>query len=400
MRISAARWVAHATLLIACTATAAPAWAQQTRAEELAQQQAAKSKQLRPNTPNKGERFFEWLEDYTTSPNQLYVTFGGVYRTGGFAPGVGWRHAFGRARFNMGGAWSMRNYKMAQTTLTLKDLAGDKLDLDFNARFLDGTQLPFYGIGNETVRADRASFGLRTTEGAALATIKPVRWFRVGGGVGGERHKDRRGVGARHPSIEQAYSALTAPGLFSETTYTRTTAFTAIDWRESPGYTRRGGLYSVAFHNYKESDDIFTFRRVDIDLREFVPLLKEQWVLAFRAFAQMTDNDAGHVIPYYMLPSLGGHLAHRAYSDFRFRDKNLLLLSAEYRWLPSRILDLALFVDSGKVASCRCDLDFDGLKTGYGIGMRFHGYTFTPIRVDVAHGDEGFRFHFTGGVAF
>jgi outer membrane translocation and assembly module TamA len=57
-------------------------------------------------------------------------------------------------------------------------------------------------------------------------------------------------------------------------------------------------------------------------------------------------------------------------------------------------------VDSGKVARERRDLDLENLKTGYGLGIRFHGPFVTPLRIDVARGDEGFRVHFTGGVPF
>ena len=123
-------------------------------------------------------------------------------------------------------------------------------------------------------------------------------------------------------------------------------------------------------------------------------------MFALRALVQTTQSDTGQVIPYHLLPSLGGNHTHRAYPDFRFRDKHMMVLNAEYRWLPSRILDMALFVDSGKVAAERRDLDFDGLKTGYGIGARFHGPIMTPLRIDLAHGDEGFRIHFTGGISF
>jgi outer membrane translocation and assembly module TamA len=77
-----------------------------------------------------------------------------------------------------------------------------------------------------------------------------------------------------------------------------------------------------------------------------------------------------------------------------------MLVSGEYRWIPSRVLDMALFVDAGKVTAESRDLDFKHLKTAYGIGLRIHGPTFTPLRLDVAHGKEGFRIHITGGVAY
>ena len=61
---------------------------------------------------------------------------------------------------------------------------------------------------------------------------------------------------------------------------------------------------------------------------------------------------------------------------------------------------MALFVDAGKVEGRRSDLDLSDLKTGYGIGIRFHGPTFTPLRVDLARGDEGIRAHISGGLTF
>jgi outer membrane translocation and assembly module TamA len=61
---------------------------------------------------------------------------------------------------------------------------------------------------------------------------------------------------------------------------------------------------------------------------------------------------------------------------------------------------MALFVDAGKVTHRRRELDFSDLKTAYGIGIRFHGPNFTPLRLDVANGKEGVRIHLTGGVAF
>jgi hypothetical protein len=379
--------------------TASTASGQQSRADEIAQRQAEKSSQLRPNTPTGAERALDWFEDHFTDPNTMYLTFGGIYPSGGFAPGVAVRAAFGHARLNVGGAYSVRAYKLVHASLDFPELAGNKLAVETRARWVDATQVPFYGLGGESLKDDRVNYGLRSLDLGGSATLKPVSWFRIGVGAASRRLEDREGVG-RRPSIETLRSPLTAPGLFSEARYTQATAFTAIDWRESPGYTRSGGLYAVDFHEFRDSDDNFGFRRIDADLRQYIPLLKEHWVLAFRALAQTTEVEDGQVVPYYLLPSLGGANSLRGYPDFRFQDKHLLLLSAEYRWLPSRVVDMAIFVDAGKVAAERRDLDLNGLKTTYGIGIRFHGPTFTPLRLDLARGDEGIRAHITGGLSF
>ena len=61
---------------------------------------------------------------------------------------------------------------------------------------------------------------------------------------------------------------------------------------------------------------------------------------------------------------------------------------------------MALFYDAGKVTSRREDLDFDNLKADFGVGVRFHSPTATPLRIDVAHGSEGLNIVFSGSAAF
>lgn len=388
-----------ATLSLAGWLMAIPAAAQSTRAAEIAAQQADKSKRLTPNSASGAEKALDWFEGHFNDPNTIYLTFGGVYPSGGFAPGLAARRAFGHARLNVGAAYSVRGYKAAQASLNFPELAANKLEIDTRVRWVDATQVPFYGQGNDSSKDDRVNYGLRSLEAGASLALKPVAWYRIGAGLARLQMEDRAGVG-RFPSIGTVGTLSPPAALFSEARYTQATAFTAIDWRESPGYTRRGGLYSVTLNDFKDDDDQFGFRRVDAEIQQFLPLLKEHWVLAFRGLVRTTDVDDAQVVPYYLLPTLGGARLHRGYADFRFQDRHVLLLSGEYRWIPSRIVDMALFVDSGKVARERRDLDFNDLKTAYGIGIRFHGPTFTPLRIDVARGDEGIRVHLTGGVAF
>lgn len=381
----------------AVSLSAVPSYAQESRAGEIARKQEEKSKQLKPNAPTGAEKLLARFEEHFNDPNAVYFTFGGLYPSGGLAPGVALRQAFGHARFNIGGAYSIRDYKLAHVSLDFPELAGNKIGIETRARWTDATQVPFYGVGNASDKDARVNYGLRMFEARGSAAFKPVPWYRIGAGIGVRRVEDRAGAGSR-PSVETFPGPV--PGLFGEARYTETSVFTAIDWRESPGYTRRGGLYSIALNDFRDSGDRFGFRRLDAEIQQYLPVLKEQWVLAFRGLVQTTDADSGQAVPYYMLPTLGGARRHRGYSDFRFQDRHLLLLTGEYRWLPSRVLDMALFVDAGKVASERGDLDLDGLHTAYGLGFRIHGPTFTPLRLDIARAKEGIRVHLTGGVAF
>ena len=173
-----------------------------------------------------------------------------------------------------------------------------------------------------------------------------------------------------------------------------------IDWRQSPGYTRRGGLYKATFNDYRNNKGgTYSFQRLDADLIQHLPLLRETWVLAFRGRVETTLND-NNLIPYFLLPALGSGRTLRAFASDRFRDRHSLLMNAEFRWTPGTALDMALFYDAGKVTSRRSDLDFKGLKSDVGIGFRFHGPLSTPLRIELAVGNEGWKVVFSGDAVF
>jgi len=111
--------------------------------------------------------------------------------------------------------------------------------------------------------------------------------------------------------------------------------------------------------------------------------------LSFRGFVSTTGSKRDQQIPFFMLPSVGGGSSLRAFSSWRFRDRNSMVMEAEWRVMVNRFLDTALFYDAGKVTAHARDLDLTHLKSGYGIGVRFHGPLSTPLRIDVAHGNEG-----------
>ena len=139
---------------------------------------------------------------------------------------------------------------------------------------------------------------------------------------------------------------------------------------------------------------------MDYEAIQHVPLLREAWVLSFRGRVSTTATKSDQQIPFFMLPALGGGSTLRGYSSWRFRDRNSLLLQAEWRVIVNRFLDLGVFYDAGKVTADVSDLDFDDLKDDYGIGVRLHGPQVTPIRIDLANGSEGFKINFTSSAVF
>jgi hypothetical protein len=128
--------------------------------------------------------------------------------------------------------------------------------------------------------------------------------------------------------------------------------------------------------------------------------VREQFVIAVRGLMTLTSTDAGNLIPVPLAPFLGSGSTLRAFPTRRFTDRNRVLLTGEYRWRPSRYLDMAIFVDSGQVAADRHEFRFSDFETNYGIGARFHGPLFTALRVEYARGREGRNIIFAGSQIF
>jgi hypothetical protein len=359
---------------------ATPAIAQQSREEALAAQRAEKATQLRPYEPTPLERKIQALDRLLASERSVYSFIGGTYEGGGLAVGPGYRRRVGdTGAFDAHAAWSVKNYRIAAAAMKLPMLARGRLSVDTNAEWLDAPSVPSYGVGNDSSRDAKTSFALRSTTVGVSTRLQPVRFVAAGGGV-------------------DALSIDTTPG--AKPDYRRTRAFVEFDWRSSPGYTRRGGLYRVDWSDYRTGGGQFDFRRVDAEVNQFIPLLRENWVIALRALASSTDTQDGSVVPHVLLPALGGGDTLRGYPAWRFRDRNRLLLTGEYRWTAGPFVDMSLFMDAGKVAPRFQDLDLQDMNTSYGIGMTLHTFQTTITRVELARTREGMGVSFSFGANF
>jgi hypothetical protein len=366
-----------------------PASAQDSREGAIADQQAEKAKSLRPYQRSRAEELItNATRGFLETPSGFYPTFGSVYSGGGFTPGIGYRRFYGdRSTVDARGLYSIKNYKLVELGTNSRGHAGGRVDLYARTTWLDAPQVAFYGLGPDSLRDNRSTFQLRESSVVGGLRVRPVRWVVLGAAVSYEDYTTTPKDPAR------------VPGPGDDETFVHSTASAGIDWRPSEGYARRGGLYEVRYHNYADRADAFDFDRVDAQVVQHIPILRENWVVSLRGAVQTTLD--GGVVPYYLLPSLGSGSTLRAYGSWRFRDRHSELFSAEWRWIPSRLaLDMALFYDAGKVASERKDLDFDGLRSNVGIGVRFHGPAATPLRIELAHGREGFHLVITGGPAF
>lgn len=400
MLITHPRFPLSLALAFLTFASAPPALAQESRVATIAAAQAEKAKQLAPRRPGTAERALNWVqEELIEAPSGFYPLFGSVYSGGGFTFGAGYRQYYGdRTHWDLKGLYSLKSYKLVELSTDSLGHADGRLDLHARVGWRDATQVPFHGLGIGSSR-DRTNFGLAQAYGGADLAFRPVAWTILRAGASYEDYSIGEG-GGRSPSIEEVFTRATAPSLGDEPVYVHTMGSAGIDWRPAAGYARRGGLYEVRYHNYADRDDTYSFDRLDAEVIQHLPILRENWVISLRGLAQTTLDD-DDVVPFFLLPSLGSGDTLRGYSAWRFRDRHSLLMTAEFRWIPNRnAMDVALFYDAGKVAGRRRDLDFDNLKSDVGIGVRFHSPLATPLRIELAKGTEGLRLVFAGSAAF
>jgi hypothetical protein len=374
-----------------------------TRQEEIEREQAAKVPELRPYTPTGAERIFQRVDTILEGGTLRWHPFmESAYKGGGFTLGVG--HASYVSAYNyidVRGSYSVRSYKRAEAEFVAPRIFKRRGQLSVLGGWREATQVGFYGLGMNTVKADRTNYLFQQPYGSALLTLFPARKvLMLAGGVELTQWKQKPGEGS-FPSVEERYTTGTLPGLGADVTYLHTQGTVGLDWRTSPGYSRRGAFLAATLHDYRDSDEDFGFRLAEYEGIAHLPILREAWVLSFHARAQTTIDKTGQQIPFFMLPGLGGGSTLRGYSTLRFRDQNSILLQAEWRIMVNRYLDLAFFYDAGKVTARTSDLDADRLKDDYGLGLRFHGPFNTPLRVELARSRESsLTFIFSSGASF
>jgi hypothetical protein len=380
-------------VLLAGFAASAPAQTAepQTRQTVIEDAQSQKVSTLQPYVPSKAERVITTVEDMLVSPSEAWHPFfENAYRGGGFAPGVGYKwHVSPYSSVDFRGSYSLKSYKRAEAEFVSPRLFDRRGQLSILGGWRDATQVAFYGFGTDTSKNARTNFGFEQPYGSAVFTLWPTRrLLMVRGGFELSRWDLKSGSGA-FPSVNQVFTPATLPGLGTTTTYLHTQATVGLDWRTASGYARRGGFYGVTGHDYTDRNDTLGFRQVEYEVVQHVPILRESWVLSLHGLAETTWRKTDQEIPFFMMPSLGGGSNLRGYSSWRFRDRNSVLLQAEWRIMVNRFFDTAVFYDAGQVAARKSHFDLDRVKTDYGFGVRFHTPFATVLRVDVARSREG-----------
>jgi len=261
------------------------------------------------------------------------------------------------------------------------------------AKYERSPQMDYYGLGANSRKEDRTRYQLNTASIDGRAGYRFTRALNAGIDLG---------YGAAHtgavdddeiPSIETKFDATTAPGLFDDTPFTSWGAFAAYDTRDLVRGPRSGGFYGIEFKRYLDTDaGTYSHRQLGLEGQQFLPYLNQQRVVALFVKARFayTGRD-DRVVPFYLLPALGGNFELRGFNQYRFADSNAFMVALEHRWYAFSGLEMAMFVDAGKTVPEKGRIDFSGLNYSGGIGLRVRVRGAVVLRMDVAGSREGTR---------
>ena len=175
-----------------------------------------------------------------------------------------------------------------------------------------------------------------------------------------------------------------------------------FDSRKNVLNVRRGEFMEASLLFYRPSFGYdYRFQQLLLDGRLYRPLGRRNRVLAIQA----TGTFMNGTVPFNNLALLGGENTMRGYYLGRYRDKNLLAVQSEVRWLPfgfSKRWGGTLFAGLGTVAPSINKLQFNQVRWAVGGGVRFLFFQRKDVylRGDLGITREGTGIYLSLGEAF
>ncbi|MFN7937590.1 MAG: BamA/TamA family outer membrane protein [Bryobacteraceae bacterium] len=376
----------------------------QSREAEIETARAAKEKVLAPETVTKAERVLrdikdqKLLEKFSAGYHGFRPKIGNMVTGAGFALGPEFFRSDllrDRLEFRAAAGFSFAGSQKYEVEARLPKLLSERLELEFVASHRNYARIGYYGPGPDSLKINRSNYRLEDTSFDAIATVRASKMIWLGASLGKFYANPGPGNDARYISSEKKFTPLQAPGIDSATDYIRPSVFAQFDYRNDPFGPKSGGNYVMQYSwNDDRKLDQYNFRRLDIDLQQYIPFFNRTRIIALRAKTILTDTDNNERIPFYLKPMLGGSDDLRGFRPFRFSDRNMVVYNAEYRFEVFAGLDGAVFADAGKVMPRRGQLNFRDLEASVGFGLRFNVKNATFLRIDTGFSHEGFQVWF------
>lgn len=350
----------------------------------------------------KAKAYVERVGDRLDPEEGVYARFGGLTTGSGLALGAGYRTPKLFIPIDVSGVLSTKLYKEVRVKARWAAFGGDRVEIWSTYRWRDFPQEDFFGLGNASLDVNRSDYGIRSNDISGQALVRITRAIRAGVDVGFYSPTLFPGTDDTTPTTQDLFTDAEAPGLDAQPNFFYRSLFVTLDTRDRPGNPSRGAHWTVSYGEWNDRTlEQYDYHRFDLEGAHFVPLAPARHVLALHGMLSFVNNRVDDRVPFYAFPYVGGSDTVRGFREFRFRDENTLVLTAEYRFDLMKFVELAAFVDAGEARHDWEAIGPGGMRTSYGGGVRIKSEKAVFARLDVGTGGgEGTRVFMKFGKSF
>ena len=332
------------------------------------------------------ERWFDSDDDQVP---RFTIVFGGIKPGSGVAGGPAVAYSFGDGSFVQARVeYSIHAYKLLQAHYQTRPFKWMHAVVSSRIRWQDAPSVALYDLGADASDL-RALYAERKTEYSARVALRPTAATRVAGGLGYERYR----VGSGRLDLEEDEHLTVVPslpGLGARPAFLHAFAAGGIDTRPSGDVSRRGSRVDVAVHHFSDREPgTYSFSQFVAEGEQLVPITRARGAIAL---AGTLWASGGSTVPFFLMPTLGGGDYLRGYRTYRFRDRDAVVLTAQFEWRVHEWVDGVAFADVGRVAPRLSGLRLDASRPTEGVGVRVRTPKKTIFRFDVARSVEGLQF--------
>jgi outer membrane protein assembly factor BamA len=377
----------------------------QSRADTIESARTEKEANLKPETPPKAERDIVWAENslpyrlVTSQADGFGVVLGSIVPGQSFGVGPSYRRTGlwgGKLALAVQARGSANESYLGRFDFSLSHLLGDRAFLNFTTLHRNISEMPYYGAGPDSRKTGRSDYRLEDTNVEVRPGVRIYKGLRATAIGSFLAVNTGPGHSTRYISTEDQFRPGIAPGIDRQTNFWRGGGLVEYDWRDHPSGATSGGRYAAQYIRYLDRQfSSYSFFRLDLDAVQYIPLFNRTRVIALHGASSFTDTQNSQRVPFYLQPILGGPDTLRGFRYGRFYGNNSALVSAEYRWFCSPILELAAFADGGRVFNRWEQWNFHNLQTNVGFSVHVKGRTGrSAFSLDTGFSHEGFQIWF------
>ncbi len=268
---------------------------------------------------------------------------------------------------------------------------------DVGAKYRRLTEAEFWGVGIDSDEEDKSNYEWKQVQLGGKWEARATERLRFDTAVGWETNQTGPGHNSDLPDIDETFDPDSLYGSQEVVNYFVAGTKATLDLTHIDVLQPRGArLIGQAVYHLGTGSTDSDFLRLEGEAQGYIPFNQRQ-SFALRALVE-TNPGSGEGVPFYYLAELGGDKDLRGFPIGRFRDRDRLFWTVEWRYEAWREIqdrsraEWFVFWDSGTVMPSLAEIT--EFRNDWGFGLRFATQSGPGAHFFFAWGDEGFRFGF------